>query len=174
MNGACDFTFHLSCESWNPWMTIFSIFRDFEWKTCQCQRDFTWNCWNYTNQAWTEIYAIELKWNAILWNGENCLWTWIFRDLEFTDPSLVYVTFLSYLWRWPQVRKWSLRGTLRHSVWIIRIGSRSCSTIVIFNVLFGLIVLFINKGQCCQLSLLKKILTHRFYVKSILANFESH
>ena len=84
----CAWTwFYLSpfvCEMWNSWMTIFSIFRDFEWQTCQCQRDFTWNCWNYVNLTWKEIQAKELKWNVILWNGENCLWAWIFRKHEFT------------------------------------------------------------------------------------------
>ena len=50
--------------------------------------DFTWNHWNYMNYEWTWIHDIELKWNVILWNAKNCFWAWVFRECEFTDPSL--------------------------------------------------------------------------------------
>ena len=49
-------------------------------------RDFTWN---YRNCALMEFHHFELKWNAIPWNSEKCFWAWIFRENEFTDPSLV-------------------------------------------------------------------------------------
>ena len=35
------------------------------------------------------INDIKLKWNMILWNGENCFLAWIFRENEFTDTSLI-------------------------------------------------------------------------------------
>ena len=39
----CDFMIHHLRESWNPWITIFPIFRDFEWKISKFWRDFTRN-----------------------------------------------------------------------------------------------------------------------------------
>ena len=29
-----DFNYHHLRKTWNPWMTIFPIYRNFEWKTC--------------------------------------------------------------------------------------------------------------------------------------------
>ena len=52
-----------------------SFFFDFEWKTCQLLHDFTLNCWNYMNQAWTRIQDIELKWIMFLWNALATLFT---------------------------------------------------------------------------------------------------
>ena len=45
-------------ETWNPWMTIFPIYWDFEWKTCQLQGNITWNWWNYMNLAWNRFHNI--------------------------------------------------------------------------------------------------------------------
>ena len=75
-------------ETWNRWMTIYPGYCDFVWKNCQFLPDFTWNHWNYMNYEWTWIHDIELKWNVILWNAKNCFWAWVFRECEFTDPSL--------------------------------------------------------------------------------------
>ena len=36
----CDFKFHYLWEAWNPWLTIFPIYCDLEWKNCQIQCDF--------------------------------------------------------------------------------------------------------------------------------------
>ena len=77
-----DFSSYRLCEMPNPWMTIYSIFRDFEWKTCQLKHEFTWNHQNYENQAWIGIHNIELKckyrefmkrWKLI--TTVNFLWT---------------------------------------------------------------------------------------------------
>ena len=38
----CDFMFHHLREQWNPQMTFFPIFRDFEWKIGNFLRDFMW------------------------------------------------------------------------------------------------------------------------------------
>ena len=40
------------------------------------------------NWTWSGIHNIELKWNVILWNAENCFQAWIFREHEFTDRHL--------------------------------------------------------------------------------------
>ena len=86
-----DFISHHLRETLNPWIAILPIFRDFKWKTCQTQRDFTWNGWNYANRAITEINYIALKWKVIPWNAKTCFQAWIFREREITDPSLVYI-----------------------------------------------------------------------------------
>ena len=33
-------SFHDLCETWNPWITLFSIYRDFEWITCEFMHNF--------------------------------------------------------------------------------------------------------------------------------------
>ena len=43
-----------------------------------CDHKFTWI-------TWTRIHKIELKWNLISCNAENCFRVWIFREYEFTD-----------------------------------------------------------------------------------------
>jgi len=35
------------------------------------------------------FHNLELKWNMISWNAKHCFRAWIFRECEFTDPSLV-------------------------------------------------------------------------------------
>ena len=54
-------------------MTISPIFRDFEWKSGQFQREFKWYHWNYVIWALTEIHEIELKWHVIL--TQMMFWT---------------------------------------------------------------------------------------------------
>jgi len=68
----CNFTVHHLHETKNSRMTIFPIFRHFEWKTSPFQCHFTRKHWNYVIQAWMGIHDIELRWNMIPWKA-----TWI-------------------------------------------------------------------------------------------------
>ena len=77
----CDFIYHHFRELWNPWMTIFPISCNFEWKIGQFFRDFTL----------TGI-GRERDWKVIPLNVGNCFKVWIFREREFTDPLLVWTT----------------------------------------------------------------------------------
>ena len=43
-----------------------------------------------------EFVKFELKWNVILWNAKNRFWAWIFREREFTDPSLKIHTLTTF------------------------------------------------------------------------------
>ena len=58
-----DFTPYNLRETRILWITIFLIFRNLDWKTCQYQCDFTWNCWKYMNWAKTWIHNIELNYD---------------------------------------------------------------------------------------------------------------
>ena len=83
IKGKCDFTTHHMRETLNPWKTIYPIFRDFEWKTCQFQHRFTYNCWNYVSWTSMGIHNIEPNQNVIPWNAENCFRARIFCQHEF-------------------------------------------------------------------------------------------
>ena len=86
-----DFTFHHLRETWNPWMTIFPIYWDFEWIRSKFLCEFIWIHWNSWNRARTGFHNhnLELKWNVIQWNAKNCFQEWIFYKHEFTHPSLI-------------------------------------------------------------------------------------
>ena len=60
--------------------------------------DFTWNQWNYGNRAWKGFHNLELKWNVILWNVENCLEAWIFRESEFTRSNNWLYSLVDFNW----------------------------------------------------------------------------
>ena len=65
----------------------FPFFRDFEWKISKFLRDFTRKRKVYGNLAWTGFHNLGLKSHVILWNAKHYFQAWIFRELEFTDPS---------------------------------------------------------------------------------------
>ena len=70
---------------------LFSPFIMILKKRSKCLRKLIWNRWNSWNLLWTGFHNLELKWNLILWNAKNCFQAWIFRECEFTDPSLINV-----------------------------------------------------------------------------------
>ena len=77
----CDFAFYHLRETWNPLMTIFTFFHDFEWKIWQFQSDFKDYCWNY----------VVLGVNG---NSRNRFEV----KSEITDPSLVSTKWAFLLW----------------------------------------------------------------------------
>ena len=95
----CDFIFHHFRKPWNPWMTIFPIFVNLQWRSFKILHDFTWNGYIYRNWAWMGFYNLELKWKVIVRNAKNYFQTWIFCEREFTDPSLIGIQSLG-CWRY--------------------------------------------------------------------------
>ena len=78
------FTCHHLHETWNLWISIFPIFMI----VIGNLDNFSMILGKIAEITWTRIHEIELKWKVIPWNAEYYFQVWIFRECEFTDPSL--------------------------------------------------------------------------------------